>query len=93
MELLDKAVHQAHELKIKVEAKVGDVQAKRKASEQLVALGRLVYAGRTGRTAPDSDARITAIVEALRALEADGVPVVPDGAAGVPEAPAAVVPA
>jgi hypothetical protein len=86
MELLDKAVHQAHELKSKVEAKVEDVQARRKASEQLVSLGRLVYAARTARPAPDSEARIAAIVEALRAMEADGVAVLPND-------PGAVVPA
>jgi hypothetical protein len=83
MELLDKAAHQAQELKTKLEAKAHDVQARRKANEQLVSLGRLVYADRTARPVPDSEGRITAIVEALRALEAEGVPVRPDDTGAV----------
>jgi hypothetical protein len=83
MELLDKAAHQAQELKTKLEAKARDVQARRKANEQLVVLGRLVYGERTARPAPDGEARVTAIVEALRALEADGVRVLPDDAGAV----------
>ena len=80
MDVLDKAKLQAQELKTKLEAKVGDAQARRKAGGLLASLGRLAYAERTGRPAQDSDARIAAIVEALRALEADGVHVVPDPA-------------
>ena len=78
MGLLDKAKQQAQDLKGKVEGKVEDVQAKRKAGDLLDRLGRLVYAQRTDRAVPDTDTQIASLVEALRAMEADGVGVLPE---------------
>jgi hypothetical protein len=80
MGFLDKAKQQAVDLRGKVEGKVEDVQAKRKAGEQLDRLGRLVYAQRTDRPSADTDGEIARIIEALRALEADGVSVLPEAA-------------
>lgn len=81
MGFLDKAKQQAQDLKGKVEGKVEDVQAKRKAGELLDALGRLIYAQRTERPAADTEGEIGRLVEALRALEAEGVSVLPEAAA------------
>jgi hypothetical protein len=80
MGFLDKAKQQAQDLKGKVEGRVEDVQAKRKAGELLDRLGRLVYAQRTDRPAADTDGEIAKLVEALRALEAEGVSVLPEAA-------------
>ena len=80
MGFLDKAKQQAVDLRGKVEGKVEDVQAKRKAADLLDRLGRLVYAQRTERPAPDTDAQIASLVDGLRALEADGVSVLPEAA-------------
>jgi hypothetical protein len=80
MGFLDKAKQQAQDLKGKVEGKVEDVQVKRKADAQLEVLGRLVYAQRTDRPAADTDGEIGRIVEALRALEAEGASVLPEAA-------------
>lgn len=80
MGFLDKAKQQAQDLKGKVEGKVEDVQAKRKAGELLDRLGRLVYAQRTDRPVADTDAEIAQLVEALRGLEAEGVSVLPEAA-------------
>ena len=78
MGFLDKAKQQAQDLKGKVEGQVADAQAKRKAGELLDHLGRLVYAQRTDRPVADTDAQVASLVEALRALEADGVSVLPE---------------
>jgi hypothetical protein len=86
MGFLDKAKQQAQDLKGKVEGKVEDVQAKRKAGELLDSLGRLVYAQRTERPAADTEGEIGRIVEALRALEAEGVSVLPEPASTGPAA-------
>ena len=80
MGFLDKAKQQAQDLKGKVEGRVEDVQAKRKAGELLDRLGRLVYAQRTDRPAADTDGEIAKLVESLRALEAEGVSVLPEAA-------------
>ena len=80
MGFLDKAKQQAQDLKGKVEGKVEDVQSKRKAGELLDTLGRLVYAERTERPAADTDAQIAGLVDALRALEAEGISVLPERA-------------
>jgi hypothetical protein len=77
---LDKAKQQAQDLKVKVEGKVDDVQAKRKAGDLLDRLGRLVYAQRTGRPVADTDAEVARLVDALRALEAEGASVLPEAA-------------
>ena len=80
MGFLDKAKQQAQDLKGKVEGRVEDVQAKRKAGELLDRLGRLVYAQRTDRPAADTDGEIAKLVESLRGLEAEGVSVLPEAA-------------
>jgi hypothetical protein len=84
MGFLDKAKQQAQDLKGKVESKVDDVQAKRKAGDLLESLGRLVYAQRTERPVADTDGEIGRIVEALRALESEGASVLPETAAAGP---------
>jgi hypothetical protein len=84
MGFLDKAKQQAQDLKVKVEGKVEDVQAKRKAGDLLDRLGRLVYAQRTDRPVADTDAEIAQLVEALRAMEADGASVLPGAAPAGP---------
>jgi hypothetical protein len=82
MGILDKAKQQAQELKGKVEGKVEDVQAKRKATDLLETLGRLVYAERTDRPSPNADSEVERIISELRTLEADGVRVVPESPPG-----------
>ena len=79
MGLLDKVKSQAKDLKDKVEDKVEDVQASRKASDLLESLGRLTYAGRTGRAPADADAEIGRIVAELEKLEAEGAKVLGEG--------------
>jgi hypothetical protein len=77
-EQAEKAKVQAKDLKGKVEDKVDDVQAKRKADDFLDDLGRFSYAERTGRPITGSDAEIARIVAELKKLEDDGVPILPD---------------
>jgi len=84
MGFLDKAKQQAQDLKGKVEGKVEDVQAKRKAGELLDSLGRLVYAKHTDRPAADTEGEMGRIIEALRALEAEGISVLPEPASTGP---------
>ena len=57
MGLFDKVKSQAMDLKGKVEDKVEDVQAKKKADDLLDDLGRLLYAERTDRPVPNAEAR------------------------------------
>ena len=75
MALLDKVKSQAKDLKGKVEGKVDDVQAKRKADDLLDDLGRLLYAERTERPRPDADKEISRIVDELKKLEDEGTPI------------------
>jgi hypothetical protein len=77
MGLLDRAKQQAQGLKGKVEEKVEDVQGKRKAGDQLEAIGRVVYAERTGRAQANGDSELDRLVSELRALEDGGVTVLP----------------
>ncbi len=76
MGFLDKAKQQAQELKGKVEGKVEDVQQKRKASDLLEEVGRLVYAERMGRPVPEG--RVDQLITELRDLEDHGVVVAPE---------------
>ena len=87
MGILDKVKEQATHLKDsdkvrevaqKVKGKVEDVQTRRKANDLLADLGRLLYAQQTGRTNATAEAEIARFVAELRALEDDGLTVLPD---------------
>jgi hypothetical protein len=78
MKFLDRAKQQAQELKDKVEGKVEDVQAKRKAADLLEELGRLAYAEKTSRPVSSAATESERIIGELRALEEQGVAVLPD---------------
>ena len=89
MGILDKVKEQAVHLKDsekvkevagKVKDKVEDVQARRKANDLLEDLGRLLYAQHTGRTNSTAEAEIARLVAELRALEDDGLTILPDPA-------------
>ena len=71
-EQAEKAKGQATTLKAKVEERVDDVQAKRKADDLLADLGRVVYGQRTDRPAAGADAEAERLVGELRKLEEDG---------------------
>lgn len=90
-EQAEKARVQAQDLKGKVGDKVDEVQAKRKADDLLDDLGRFSYAERTGRPLPGADTEIQRLVSELRALEDNGVQILP--AAQAADAPAAEAPA
>ncbi len=77
MGLFDKVKSQAMDLKGKVEEKVDDAQAKRKADDMLDDLGRLLYAERTGRPVPDAENEISRIVADLKNLEDEGLAILP----------------
>ena len=85
--ILDKVKQQAAQLKDsekvkevtdKVKEKVEDVQARRKANDLLADLGRLLYAQQTGRTNTTAEAEIARLVAELRALEDDGLTILPE---------------
>jgi len=85
--ILDKVKQQAAQLKDnekvkevtdKVKEKVEDVQARRKANDLLADLGRLFYAQHTGRTNATAEAEIARLVAELRALEDDGLTILPE---------------
>ena len=87
MGILDKMKQQAAQLKDsekvkgvtgKVKEKVEDVQARRKANDLLADLGRLLYAQQTGRTNATAEAEIARLVAELRALEDDGLTILPE---------------
>ena len=76
-EQAEKAKVQAQDLKGKVGDKVDEVQSKRKADELLDDLGRFLYAERIGRPQPGADSEIERIVQELKALEDDGIQILP----------------
>jgi hypothetical protein len=87
MGFFEKAKEQASHLKDsekvrevaeKVKGKVEDVQTKRKVSDLLEDLGRLLYAQKTERVNPRADAEIDRIVAELHKLEDDGVTILPE---------------
>ena len=87
MGFFEKAKEQASHLKDsekvrevaeKVKGKVEDVQTKRKVSDLLEDLGRLLYAQKTERVNPRADAEIDRIVAQLHTLEDDGVTILPE---------------
>lgn len=77
MGLFDKVKSQAMDLKGKVEDKVEDVQAKKKADDLLDDLGRLLYAERTDRPVPNGEAEISRIVAELKTFEDEGLAILP----------------
>ncbi|MDQ1428229.1 MAG: hypothetical protein QOK39_1705 [Acidimicrobiaceae bacterium] len=74
-EQAEKAKAQAQDLKGKVGDKVDEVQSKRKADDLLDDLGRFLYAEKTGRPLPAADSEISRLVDELKGLEAQGVPI------------------
>ena len=91
MSFLDKAKDKAQQLASQAKEKVDDVQNKRKADDLLDDIGRIVYRQRTtGVVEAGDDAAIDELVAQLKALEAEGVPVLtPDAPAEAPAAPPA----
>jgi hypothetical protein len=75
MGILDKATKKAQELADKAQAKVDDVQSKRKSGDLLADLGRIVYGEKTGRPVPGAEARTAELVADLQAVEREGVQV------------------
>ena len=78
MGFLDKVKEQAREIKGKVEDRVEDVTAKRKAADLLDDLGRFLFAQRTGRVIPGAEGEIDRLVAELKRLEDDGVRILPE---------------
>jgi hypothetical protein len=93
-EQAEKAKVQAQDLKGKVGVKVDEVQGKRKADDLLDDLGRFLYAEQTDRPLPGAESEIQRIVTELKALEADGIEILPaaPGADAAPEAAPAPAP-
>jgi len=82
MGLMDKVKAQATQIADKAQqagqvgqAKIAEVQAKRKADALLEELGGIVYSERVGRPLPDSETRAAAVVARLQAYEADHGPI------------------
>ena len=57
------------------QAKLAEIQAKRKADGLLAELGGIVYSERTGRPLPDGETRAAAVVAQLQAHEAEYGPI------------------
>jgi hypothetical protein len=78
MGLMDKVKTQATQLADKAQhagqvgqAKIAELQAKRKADALLLELGGLLYSERVGRPVPDSEVRVAEVVAQLQAHEAE----------------------
>jgi hypothetical protein len=56
------------------QAKVAEIQAKRRADALLAELGGIVYAERAGRPVPDAEVRTAQVVARLQAHEAEHGP-------------------
>ena len=69
---LDKAKDKTKALAGSAKDKVDDVKDARKADDLLDDIGRIIYRQRTQGTLNNDEARITALVEQLQALEAAG---------------------
>jgi hypothetical protein len=69
---LDKAKDKTKAIAGSAKDKVDDVKDARKADDLLDDLGRIIYRQRTQGTLNNDEARITALVEELQALEAAG---------------------
>ncbi len=81
MGLVDKVKAQAGQIADKAQqagqvgqAKIAEMQAKRKADGLLLELGGLVYFERTDRAVPDSETRAASVVARLQAHEAEHGP-------------------
>jgi hypothetical protein len=83
MSFLDKAKEKASQLAHQAKEKVDDIKDTRKADDLLDDLGRILYRQRTDRGEPGDEAAIAELVAGLKALEADGTPVL-----GAKQAPA-----
>jgi len=92
-EQAEKAKAQAQDLKGKVGDKVDEVQSKRKADDLLGDLGRFLYAEKTGRPLTGADSEISRLVDELKSLEAQGVPILPTEPMAGSAPPAAQSPA
>ena len=87
MSFLDKAKEKATQLATQAKEKVDDIQDKRKADDLLDDIGRIIYRQRTtGTVDPTDDAKLDELVEALKALEAAGTPILEAPAAAAPGA-------
>jgi hypothetical protein len=81
MGLMDKVKAQATVLAQKTQDTARDIQAKRRADVMLRNLGAAVYADRTGRAGPNSQADIDKLVADLKAHEAEnGINLAPEAA-------------
>lgn len=69
---LDKAKDKTKSIAGSAKDKVDDVKDARKADDLLDDIGRIIYRQRTQGTLNNDEARISAIVEELKALEAAG---------------------
>jgi hypothetical protein len=69
---LDKAKDKTKQIAGSAKDKVDDVKDARKADDLLDDIGRIIYRQRTQGTLNNDEARITALVEQLQALEAAG---------------------
>lgn len=72
---LDKAKEKAQQLGTAAKEKADEVKDKRRADDLLDDLGRIVYAQRTNRGGADDEAKITSLVDELKALETTGTPI------------------
>lgn len=82
MGLMDKVKASAGQLADKAQegiqagqAKVEDIQAKRKSDAMLLEIGGLVYTDKVGRPEADVESRIAGLVARLQAFEAEHGPV------------------
>ncbi len=75
-QLADKAQHAAQE----GQAKIAELQAKRKADGLLLELGGIVYSERAGRPVDNGETRVAQLVAQLQAHEAEHGPVKVTGA-------------
>ena len=82
MGIMDKVKEQASQLADTAkqaqqagQAKVAEIQAKRRAEALLAELGGIVYAERAGRPLPDAELRTAQVVARLQAHEAEHGPV------------------
>lgn len=87
MGIMDKVKAQATQIADKAQeaakegqAKIAEMQAKRKADGLLLELGGIVYSERAGRPVPDAETRTAQLVAQLQAHEAEHGPVKVTGA-------------
>ena len=76
-QLADKAQQAGKQAAQEGQAKIAEIQAKRKADALLLELGTIVYSERAGRPVPDAETRTAQVVAQLQAYEAEHGPVKP----------------